>query len=324
MNRLVGRQLYPLVMALFTSSVLYLSVGSATISVALAAGDAAGQTGSQAPAAAVLPAPLTAPAPSTGVSAAPAAPAKPAASAPGAPMAAATTVATPQPRVSRPRRHRTRYSRSVELSEEEFRLSSYLHQHRLPFVDALVFGNTAGRATLVELSGRVRTEYGKEDAENKARDFVNQPGLRVRNHIEVNAGLGLNPSGSSPAPSEAPPAPGVATAPGAATAGADPCLCLRDEAHCKSQCELQAAPNVPGSVPAAGAGMLGNLQNLLGVGAPTASCFDTCVQQREHCVAQCQQAAGPPPGEAGEQPDEGQPPPGEGGPPPDEGGPPPD
>ncbi len=83
-----------------------------------------------------------------------------------------------------------------DLSDD---LSEYLHKHHLPYVDALVFSSASGRPTLVKLSGQVRTEHGKEDAESKSSDFLNQTGLRMQNHIEVDAGLASSVPASSSA-----------------------------------------------------------------------------------------------------------------------------
>lgn len=178
-------------------------------------------------------------------------------------------------------------------------LSQYLHQNHLPFVDALVFGNAAGRPTSVKLSGQVRTEHGKEDAEIKARDFLNEAGLRIQNHVEVNASLASNPPASSSAPAESPPTTG------AATAAADPCtdLCFKDEGHCNSSCQTQAA----GGATSGGF----SAQAILGQFGQSATalkqCNDQCVQTREHCTYECQAASSAPPSEGadsgGPQPD---------------------
>lgn len=195
-------------------------------------------------------------------------------------------------------RRSSRSSLNEHLSRD---LSDYLHQHHLPFVDAMVFSNESGRPTLVKLSGQVRTQIGKEDANTKSTDFLNQPGLRVENHVEVDAGLASTaaaPSSASlvPASTTGPAAGGaVAAAPGAPV---DPCtdLCLKDEGHCNTACQTQAAGG------AAGGGV--SLQGLLGQFGQSASalkqCNDQCVQTREHCTYQCQTASsGMPPEGAG-------------------------
>ena len=170
-------------------------------------------------------------------------------------------------------------------------LSQYLHQNHLPFVDALVFGNASGHPTSVKLSGQVRTEHGKEDAEIKSRDFINKPGLLIENHVEVNASLASNPTAAVAAP-----VVGGDSA-GTATAAADPCtdLCLKDEGHCNSTCQTQAAGG------ASSGGF--SVQAILGQFGQSATqlkqCNEICVQTREHCTYQCSQAGG------SEQPSEG-------------------
>jgi hypothetical protein len=189
----------------------------------------------------------------------------------------------------------SRSERNDHLSRD---LSDYLHQHHLPFVDANVFCSGSGRPNLVRLSGQVRTEHGKEDAETKSDDFLNQPGLRMQNHIEVDAGLTSGAPASSsgsvvPAssPGSAAGAP-MAAAPAIAT---NPCadMCLKDEGHCNTTCQTQAAGG------ATGGGF--SLQALAGQFGQSATalkqCNDQCVQTREHCSYDCNQAAsaGPPP-----------------------------
>jgi len=176
-------------------------------------------------------------------------------------------------------------SRSALNDRLSSTLSQYLHQHHLPFVDAMVFSNADGRPTSVKLSGQVRSEHGKEDAATKSGDFLNEPGMRIQNHIEVDASLASGPPASS-APAESP-----ATA--AATAPADPCtdLCLKDEGHCNSVCQTQAAGSASGggfSIP----GILGQFGQ-----SATAlkQCNDQCVQTREHCTYDCQAASSSPP-----------------------------
>lgn len=193
------------------------------------------------------------------------------------PAPAAPASVAPHPRAA------TRSEPNEHLSSD---LSEYLHQHHLPFVDAMVFSNASGRPTLVKLSGQVRTEHGKEDAETKSSDFLNQPGLRVQNHIEVDAGLASTAPASSSASVVPAASAGAATA--APIAAANPCtdLCLKDEGHCNTACQTQAAGGATGG---------GGLQGLLGQFGQSATalkqCNDQCVQTREHCTYDCSQAA---------------------------------
>ena len=180
-------------------------------------------------------------------------------------------------------------SRSARDDQRSSDLSKYLHEHHLPFVDAIVFNDAAKRPTTVELSGQVRTEHGKEDAATKSSDFFND-GVRVRNHIEVNASLDSTAPASSSA--SVVPASAVAAAPAAPT---DPCsgLCLKDEGHCNTACQTQAAGG------ATGGGF--SVQAIMGQFGQSATqlkeCNDQCVQTREHCTYQCQTASSEPPAE---------------------------
>ena len=137
-----------------------------------------------------------------------------------------------------PKAHARRFSRIRELSDE---LTAYLHDHRLPHVDANVLGTASGQPQMVELSGEVRTEHGKSDAQQKAADYLSNPeGLQVQNHIEIDPSLGSGPgdvvSASAPASAQALPSVG-----GDQDGASDPCLCLTDENHCKQTCVNQAA-----------------------------------------------------------------------------------
>jgi hypothetical protein len=189
-------------------------------------------------------------------------------------------------------------SRSVLSEHLSSDLSEYLHQHHLPYVDALVFSNASGRPTLVKLSGQVRTEHGKEDAETKSSDFLNEPGLRTQNHIEVDAGLASTvPSSNSASVVPASSVGSAAASPMAAAPAiaANPCadLCLKDEGHCDNTCRSQAAGG------ASGGGL--SIQGIMGQFGQSATqlqqCNEQCQQTREHCTYDCSQAAssGPPP-----------------------------
>lgn len=189
-------------------------------------------------------------------------------------------------------------SRSVLSEHLSSDLSEYLHQHHLPYVDAMVFSNASGRPTLVKLSGQVRTEHGKEDAETKSSDFLNEPGLRTQNHIEVDAGLAsIVPASNSASVVPASSAGSAAASPMAAAPAiaANPCadLCLKDEGHCDNTCRSQAAGG------ASGGGL--SIQGIMGQFGQSATqlqqCNEQCQQTREHCTYDCSQAAssGPPP-----------------------------
>jgi hypothetical protein len=67
--------------------------------------------------------------------------------------------------------------------------SSYLHHHRLPFVQAQVLKDAGGALSTVVLSGQVATEFGKQDAAKKARDYLRDATVEVRNQLQVNPAL---------------------------------------------------------------------------------------------------------------------------------------
>ena len=80
------------------------------------------------------------------------------------------------------------------------RASEYLHNHRLPYVNAQVVVDDAGVAKSVALTGQVRTDFGKQDAERKARDFLRDTNLRFDNQIQVKSQLAsgeVTPKGQS-------------------------------------------------------------------------------------------------------------------------------
>jgi hypothetical protein len=74
-------------------------------------------------------------------------------------------------------------------------LSTYLHQCRLPLVEARVIPSPGGDYTLL-LYGFVASESGKSDAESQALDFLDDPALEISNLIKVRPELlGLNSPG---------------------------------------------------------------------------------------------------------------------------------
>ena len=85
-------------------------------------------------------------------------------------------------------------------------LSAYLHAHRLPLVEARIVSNN-GQRTLM-LYGYVATSYGKRDAEDQARDYMDDPDIDIVNRIKVRPELltmGTNNSGTAAATLDAPP-----------------------------------------------------------------------------------------------------------------------
>jgi len=63
--------------------------------------------------------------------------------------------------------------------------SDYLHRHRLPYVNAQVFTDEAGAPDSIVLTGRVRTAFGKQDAEGKARDALGVSTIAISNQIQT-------------------------------------------------------------------------------------------------------------------------------------------
>ncbi|MGC1398361.1 hypothetical protein [Candidatus Binatus sp.] len=208
------------------------------------------------------------------------------------------------PAPAAPAPHPRAISRSVLDEHASSDLSEYLHQHHLPFVDAMVFSNASGRPTLVKLSGQVRTDRGKEDAETKSSDFLNASGVRIQNHIEVDptiASTAAAPSSASSVPASNV-APAIAAAPAAT---ADPCtdLCLKDEGHCNTACQTQAA----GGATSGGFSVQAIMSQFGSSATAMKQCNDQCLQTREHCTYQCQTASSEPPPSEGA--DSGSPPP---------------
>jgi len=93
-------------------------------------------------------------------------------------------------------------------------LSAYLHAHRLPLVEARMVTNESGQRALM-LYGFVASGYGKRDAEDQARDFMDDPDIEIINHIKVRPELLTLGTGSNSAASalDAPPDTGDGSAP---------------------------------------------------------------------------------------------------------------
>ena len=63
-------------------------------------------------------------------------------------------------------------------------LTVYLRQHRLPLVGAQVLEDAAGDQRVV-LYGFVATDFGKNDAARKAREYLKSSDIAIDNRIEV-------------------------------------------------------------------------------------------------------------------------------------------
>lgn len=67
-------------------------------------------------------------------------------------------------------------------------LTDYLRHHSLPLVGAQVVTSTSGGKQVI-LYGFVASDFGKTDAEQKARHYLNDPTLVVDNRIKVSSEL---------------------------------------------------------------------------------------------------------------------------------------
>lgn len=195
-------------------------------------------------------------------------------------------------------------SRPIELTDYSSRLSEYLHDNHLCYVDAQVFGKRDGHPSSVTLLGRVRTPRGQEDAGLRSRDFLGSRRFHIDNRVVIDASV-LCPDVASNSPASNPPPAEPFTGPSgsapangtsATTAQADPCLCLKDASYCKNTCLNSSTSNLFGiPVPAVSG---------LGQSAANAKqCVDNCENVKDHCVANCAQSAGP-----GQPPDAANPP----------------
>jgi hypothetical protein len=96
-----------------------------------------------------------------------------------------STTARPRPK-SRPQRAR---SENLGLSRN---LATFLHNHRLPYVDAHVFED-ADSSQVVILSGFVATQFGRDDATEKAHQFLAESAPEVTNQIVIDPTVRLRP-----------------------------------------------------------------------------------------------------------------------------------
>lgn len=99
----------------------------------------------------------------------------------------------------------------VTDTDQSSRLTDYLHAHRLPLVGAQVLSSSSGRSVM--LYGYTATEFGKNDAEAKARRFLQDSSIVVSNHIRVRPEIASMKSPSRSASSLPPPYAGAETPP---------------------------------------------------------------------------------------------------------------
>jgi hypothetical protein len=80
-------------------------------------------------------------------------------------------------------------------------VNAYLKAHRLPFVTAQIYRDASGAPAFAMLSGRVATDFGKQDAESKTLGFLGIPSLALDNQIKVDPGV---QTATNPATNRAP------------------------------------------------------------------------------------------------------------------------
>lgn len=166
-------------------------------------------------------------------------------------------------------------------------LSQFLHAHHLPYVDAAVFTTSSGVAKSMELSGQVRSAYGKHDAEVKAKDYLGVRRVRIKNRIEINLALASSPSSSAASDSTSAPTGEACTS-----------SCQSDQVACAGKCRNDATANAPSTVgnligsATSGIGQaLGGLMGQAGqTGLALKQCTDTCDQTFTACANGCQSA----------------------------------
>lgn len=81
-------------------------------------------------------------------------------------------------------------------------LTDYLKTHHLPLVGAQVLAAADGERQVI-LFGYVATDYGKGDAESKARRYVNNAAVTVDNRIKIEPSLAKSTGSSESQPAEA-------------------------------------------------------------------------------------------------------------------------
>jgi hypothetical protein len=67
------------------------------------------------------------------------------------------------------------------------KLTKYLHNHRLPMVGAQISNTSSGRQLM--LYGFVATDFGKDDAVTKSKNYLHDSTISVLNNIRVNPQL---------------------------------------------------------------------------------------------------------------------------------------
>jgi caspase domain-containing protein len=168
-------------------------------------------------------------------------------------------------------------------------LSDYLHHNRLPYVDALVLSDQTGTPSSLVLSGRVRTEMGKRDAELKSRDFLGTSNIRISNEIVLHSDLASQSALASPATDRPP------TAEAGRNLASNSCFdqCVQISDNCRTACETQSTGSTIAQVGGvAGALMSGNTSDVSGL-APSLLqgdhkvCANRCEADKNTCTQLC-------------------------------------
>ena len=85
-------------------------------------------------------------------------------------------------------------------------LTNYLHQNRLPLVQAQILPDEDGNRQVI-IYGFVATAFGKADAADKARAFLKDPSIKIINRVKVrpeiaNHNPSAEPAGAKPSPDD--------------------------------------------------------------------------------------------------------------------------
>jgi hypothetical protein len=94
---------------------------------------------------------------------------------------------------SEPEQHFT--SNAPVDSPQSTALTNYLHSHQLPLVGGRVLASNGGPRQAI-LYGFVATPFGKADAVDKTRQWLNDSGAQIDNRIKIEPELAANPAGN--------------------------------------------------------------------------------------------------------------------------------
>ncbi len=117
---------------------------------------------------------------------------------PTAGTAAGSTIGNSSGSVSTPSSAGTVVGGTIDSPQSQG-LSDYLKHHQLPLVGGQVVSSPSGGKQVI-LFGFVATDYGKTDAEQKARNYLKDPTVVVDNRIKVSPELANSKGGATPNP----------------------------------------------------------------------------------------------------------------------------